>query len=53
MQDFGVLGSENVFFFSTMLKLSKYGISSFIGFASEIVDPKVILWKFLSLTDLS
>ncbi len=49
MQDLGVFGLESGFFFSTILKVLWQSFSSSIRVAMIIINPKVILWQFLSL----
>ncbi len=52
MQDLGTLDLESFFFLSTLLEVSWQDINSSISFALSIIDPKLVLWQFLSPTDL-
>ncbi len=52
MQDLCIFGLEGLFFLSTLLGVLRQGISSFISFTLSIVNPKVVLWQFLSSLDL-
>ncbi len=52
MQDLCILGSEAFFFLSTLLGVSRQGISSSISFALSIINPEVVPWQLLSLPDL-
>ena len=53
MQDFDVFGAEGLFFFCTLLRVSRQGISSPVSLALIIVDLKVLPREFLGLLDLS
>ena len=53
MQDFDILGLEDLFLFYILLRILKQGINSFIGFTLAIIDLKVVSKEFLGLTDLS
>lgn len=53
VQDLCVFGLENSFFFSILLKISREDISNSISFALAIIEPKIILWQLLSLSNLS
>ncbi len=52
MQDLCIIGLENLFFLNTLLGVLRQGISSSISFVLSIIDPKVVPWQLLSLTDL-
>ena len=52
MKDFDILGSENLFLFSTLLKITRQGIGSSVCFALAIIDLEVLTRKFLSPADL-
>ena len=52
MQDLDVFGAEGLFFFCTLLRVLRQGISSFVNFALTIVDLKVIIREFLGPADL-
>ena len=53
MQDFDIFGLESLFFFSTLLKISRQGVSNSICFALTVINLKVVTREFLSLADLS
>ena len=53
VQDFNVLGMEGLFFFCTLLKVLRQGISSSVSLTLTIVDSKVVTKEFLGLADLS
>ena len=53
MQDFDILDAECFFFFCTLLRVLRQGISSPISLALTIVDLEVVLRKFLGPADLS
>ena len=53
MQDLCIFDLEDLFFFSTWLKVLRQDINSSISFALLIINPKVILSQLLSLPDLS
>ncbi len=42
MQDLRILGSEGLFFLSTLLGVLGQGISSSISFALSIINPEVV-----------
>ena len=42
MQNLSVYSLESGFFFSILLKVSKKGISDFIGFTLKIIYPKMV-----------
>ena len=52
-EDFDILGSEGLFFFCTLLRILKQGVSSSICFAMKIIDLEVVIKEFLDLADLS
>ena len=52
VQDFDVLGAEGLFFFCTLLKVSRQGISSSISLALTVVDLEVVAREFLGPADL-
>ena len=53
MEDFDVLGAKSLFFLSTLLRILRQSIGSFICFALTLINLKVIIRKFLNLADLS
>ena len=52
MQDLDILGKEGLFFFCTLLRISRQGISSSISLVLIIIDTKVVTRKFLGPADL-
>ena len=52
-QDFDVYGMEGLFFFCTLLRVSRQGISNSISLALTIVDLEVVAREFLGPADLS
>lgn len=52
MQNLHVFGSEDLFFFGTLLKKSRKSVNCLINLTLTIVDSKVILGEFLSPPDL-
>ena len=53
VQDLDVLGSKGLLLLSTLIKVSRQGISSSVSLALIIIDLKVVTREFPSLTDLS
>ena len=53
MQNFDLLGAEGLFFFCTLLRVLRQGISSFVSLVLTIVDLEVVPREFLGLADLS
>ena len=53
MEDFDLLGPKNLFLLSTLLRISRQDISSFVSLALTIIDPEVVTREFLSPVDLS
>ena len=53
MQDFDILGAENLFLLFTLLKILRQSISSSVSLALMIVDLKVVAREFLGPVDLS
>ena len=47
VQDFDVLGVKGLFFFCTLLRVLRQGISSSISLALTIVDSEVVAREFL------
>ena len=52
VQNFDNLGLESFFFLCTLLKVSRYDVSSFITLVLIIIDLEVITREFLNLADL-
>ena len=53
MEDFDVLSLEDLFFFCTLLRVSKQSVISSISLALTIIDLKIVTREFLSSADLS
>ena len=53
MQDLGVFGSKDSFFFGILLRVLQKSICSSIGFTLLIIDAKVVARELLGPTDLS
>ena len=53
VQDFHIFSSEGLFLYSTLLRISRQGVSNSICFALTVIDLEVVMRKFLSLADLS
>lgn len=53
VQDFDVLGLKGLFFFRTLLRVSRQGVNGFICHALTIIDLKMVIREFWSLTNLS
>ena len=53
MQDFDVLSIKGFFFFCTLLRVLRQGISNFVSLALTIVDLEVMVREFLGPTNLS
>ena len=52
MQNFDILGLEGLFFFCTLLRVLRQGVSSFISFTLTIVDLEVVTREFFGPADL-
>ena len=52
VEDFDVLGLEDLFLLCTLLKVSRQGINNFISFALSIINLKAVTRKFLSPINL-
>ena len=52
MQDLDVFDMEGLFFFYTLLRVLRQGISSSVSLAPTIVDSKIVAREFLDLADL-
>ena len=52
MQNFDLLGSMGLFFFCTLLRISRQGVSSSICLAPIIIHSKVVTKEFLSPVDV-
>lgn len=48
IQNLSIFGSQNDFFFSISLKISRKSISNFISFVLSIFHPEMVLRQFLS-----
>ena len=53
IEDFDVLGSENFFFFYTLLRVLRQGVSSSICLTLTIINLEVVTREFLGQADLS
>ncbi len=42
MQDFGILNSENYFFFNILLRILWQGINISISYSLTIINPKMV-----------
>ena len=52
MQDLCIFSLKGLFFVSTLLRVLRQGINSFISFVLSIINPEVILEQFLNLSDV-
>ena len=52
MQNFDILSLENFFLLCVLRGVLKQGINSFVSFVLTIIDLKVVIREFWSLTDL-
>ena len=53
MQDFDVFVLEGLFLLCTLLRVSRQGVNSSIGFALTVIDLEVAMREFLSPANLS
>ena len=53
MENLDVFDAKSLFFFCTLLKVSKQGISSSVSLALMIIDLKVVIKELLGPADLS
>ena len=51
MQNLGVFGFKNSFFFDILLKVLKYDVYNLIGFALSIINTKIIIRKLFGQTN--